>query len=129
MSGPGSPVDGGGIAVSIVGAADSSYKSRIPNTATHVTVTANTNDTNDWIVLPTGIATGHTVTGYSVVAHEIRTEASSNVKINDVDADGTNEAAITATWNWEARYMGSTGWVLKAWTKLAAPTTAIVPDA
>ena len=122
---PGGYVDTG--PHSLVGAADSSTKSRIPAWATFITVTANTNDTNDWIVLPTDIKTGHTVSGYSVVAHEIRTEASSNVKINDVDGDGTQEAAITATWNWEARYMGSTGWVLKAWTKLAAPTTAIVP--
>ena len=67
------------------------------------------------------------MTGYSVVAHEIRTEASSNIKINDVDSDGSQEAAITATWNWRATYMGSTGWVLYAWTKLAATTTAIIP--
>lgn len=114
--------------VTLVGAADSSAKSRIPTFARHVTVASNTNDTNDWIVLPVGVVAGHTVTGYSAVAHEIRTEASSNIKINDVDSDGSQEAAITATWNWEARYMGSTGWVLKAWTKLAAPTSAIVPD-
>lgn len=112
----------------LTGAADNSAKSRVPVTARHVRVQSNTNDTNDWIVLPTGVLEGHTISGYSVVAHEIRTEASSNIKINDVDADGSAEAAITATWNWEACYMGSTGWVLKAWTKLAAPTTAIIPD-
>lgn len=123
---PGEIIDGG--AVTIVGAADNSYKSRIPLGASFVTVSANTNDTNDWIILPSGVKAGHTIHGYSVVAHEIRTEASSNVKINDVDSDGTQEAAITATWNWRAIYMGSTGWVLYAWTKLAAPTTAIIPD-
>lgn len=126
--GPGDPVGGVSEAVVIVGAADNSAKSRIPATATHVRVQSNTNDTNDWIVLPTGVREGYTVTGYSVVAHEIRTEASSNVKINDVDSDGSQEAAITATWNWRARYMGSTGWVLQAWTKLGAATSAIVPD-
>lgn len=126
--GPGDPVGGVAETVVLVGAADSSAKSRIPATARHVRVQSNTNDTNDWIVLPTGVPEGHTVSGYSVVAHEIRTEASSNVKINDVDSDGSQEAAITATWNWEARYMGSTGWVLKAWTKLAAAATAIIPD-
>lgn len=113
---------------SIVGAADNSFKSRIPAWATHVTVTANTNDTNDWIVLPTGVPVGHVVTGYSAVAHEIRTEASSDIKINDVDGDGSQEAAITATWNWRATYLGSTGWVLLAWTKLGAAASAIVPD-
>lgn len=126
MPGPGGFIEC--VPVTIVGAADSSAKSRVPMSATFVTVSANTNDTNDWIVLPTGVSVGHTICGYSAVAHEIRTEASSNIKINDVDADGSQEAAITATWNWEARYMGSTGWVLKAWTKLAAPTTAIIPD-
>lgn len=126
--GPGSFVGGVAEQVVLVGAADSSAKSRIPSTAKHVRVQSNTNDTNDWIVLPTGIPEGHTITGYSVVAHEIRTEASSNIKINDVDADGSQEAAITATWNWRATYMGSTGWVLYAWTKLAAPSTAIIPD-
>lgn len=126
--GPGDPVGGVSDAVVIVGAADSSAKSRIPVTARHVRVQSNTNDTNDWIVLPTGVPEGHTITGYSVVAHEIRTEASSNVKINDVDSDATQEAAITATWNWECRYLGSTGWVLKVWTKLGAVATPVVPD-
>ena len=128
MDGPGAFVGGVSESVTIVGAADSPAKSRIPASASHVTVSANTNDTNAWVILPSGVKTGHMIRGYSAVAHEIRTEASSHVKINDVDADGTAEAAITATWNWQAIYMGSTGWVLYAWTKLAAPTTAIIPD-
>lgn len=127
-SGPGDLVDGGSESFTLVGAADSSAKSVVPISARHVIVASNTNDTDDWIVLPDGVVAGHTVNGYSVVAHEIRTVAASGVKINDVDSDGTQEAAITATWNWQAIYMGSTGWVLKAWTKLAAPTTAIIPD-
>jgi len=128
MTSPGAFVDGANTAVILTAAADGGRTSRVPAFARHVTVAAYATDANDWIILPTGVSVGHTVSGYSAVGHEIRTEASSNVKINDVDADGTQEAAITATWNWEARYMGSTGWVLKAWTKLAAPTTAIVPD-
>jgi len=126
--GPGDPVGGVSRSVVLVGAADSSAKSRVPSTARHVRVESNTNDTNDWIVLPVGVVEGHTITGYSVVAHEIRTEASSGVKINDVDSDGTQEAAITATWNWTARYMGSTGWVLTTATKLGAAGAALVPD-
>lgn len=126
--GPGARVGGVAAEVVLVGAADNSAKSRIPVSARHVRVQSNTNDTNDWIVLPTGVSEGHTITGYSVVAHEIRTEASSNIKINDVDSDGTNEAAITATWNWTARYLGSTGWVLTTMTKLGAAGAALVPD-
>lgn len=128
IEGPGEFVDGINGAAIVVAAADSSAKSRIPLSACFVQVSAVTTDANDWIVLPTGVLPGHTIVGYSAVGHEIRTEASSNIKINDVDADGSAEAAITATWNWRAIYMGSTGWVLYAWTKLAAPTTAIIPD-
>lgn len=125
--GPGGNVDKG--SASIVGAADSSFKSRVPAWASMVYVTANTNDTNDWIVLPTGVPNGHMVMGWSTVAHEIRTEASSNVKINNVDSDGTQEAAIPATTLWSAVYINSTiGWILRAWDELAAPITAIVPD-
>lgn len=127
MAGPGDSLSDGAYVI-LKAAADNSRQSRVPNYAKHVEVTARVTDANDWIILPTGIPIGYTLTGYSAVAHEIRTEPSSNIKINDVDSDGSQEAAITATWNWEAIYLGSTGWVLKAWTKLAAPTTAIIPD-
>ena len=129
IEGPGEAVDGflGGAVV--VGAADSSVKSRIPSGACYVQVPANTNDTDDWVVLPTGVMPGHTITGWSVPAHELRTEASSGIKINNVDSDGTQEAAIPATTLWTAVYVNSTiGWVLRAWTELGAPITAIVPD-
>jgi hypothetical protein len=129
MDGPGAFVGGVSESVTIVGAADSSAKSRVPVSASHVTVSANTNDTNDWIVLPTGVRSGHSITGWSVVAHEIRTEASSAIEINSEDCDGTKEAAIPATTLWRATYINSTiGWILNAWDELAAPITAIVPD-
>lgn len=128
MSRPGDAVEGSGTAT-IVAAADSSYKSRVPISASFVQVTAVTNDANDWIVLPTGVGVGHRVRGWSVVAHEIRTQASSNIKINDVDSDGSQEAAIPATTLWEATYVSvAQGWVLVAWSELAAAVTAIVPD-
>jgi len=127
MSGPGDYI--GGESVSIVGAADGSYKSRIPLSAGFVTVTANTNNTDDWIILPTGVKPGHTIHGWSVPAHEMRTESGSNILINNVDSDGTQEAAIPATTLWTAVYVSATaGWVLRAWTELGAPTTAIIPD-
>lgn len=126
--GPGSTIDEGGTA-SIVGAADSSYKSRVPLGAGYVQVTANTNDTNDWIVLPTGVQPGYKICGWSVVAHEMRTEAASAIEINSEDCDGTKEAAIPATTYWEVTYINSTiGWILRAWDELAAPVTAIIPD-
>jgi hypothetical protein len=127
MNGPGATVESG--AVSIVGAADSSYKSRIPLSATFVTVTANTNDTNDWVVLPTGVTAGHVVRGWSVPAHEMRTFAGSNLKINNVDGDGTQEAVIPATTLWKATYINATvGWILELTSELGAVVTAVVPD-
>lgn len=127
MSGPGDYI--GGESVSIVGAADSSYKSRIPLSASFVTVSANTNDTDDWIVLPTGVTPGHTIRGWSVVAHEMRTEAASAVEINSEDCDGTKEAAIPATTLWTVTYVSAAiGWVLTAADELGAVITAIVPD-
>lgn len=125
--GPGDFVDG--TAATVVAAADSGRASRIPLNAAFVTVSAVTTDANDWAVLPTGVTPGHTITGWSVAAHELRTEASSNIKINNVDSDGTQEAAIPATTLWQAVYINSTiGWILRAWDELAAPITAIIPD-
>lgn len=127
MPNPGSFVES--VAASIVAAADSSAKSRVPMNATFVSVTAVTNDANDWIVLPTGVSTGHTIMGWTTAAHEIRTEASSNIKINNIDSDGTQEAAIPATTLWRVIYINSTiGWILNAWDEVAAPITAIIPD-
>lgn len=127
MSSPGSAVDAG--AVTIVAAADSSYKSRVPINASFVTVSGVTNDANDWIVLPTGVMPGHTIRGWSVAAHEMRTEAASAIEINSEDCDSTKEAAIPATTLWEVTYISSTiGWILTAADELGAVITAIVPD-
>lgn len=124
MSGPGGYVDSNEAV--IVSAADSSNKSRIPISASFVTVADDTNDADDWIVLPTGVKNGHKIRGWSVVAHEIRAEASSNVKINDVDGDGTQETAVAATTLWEATYVNSTqGWIIVAWTELGAALTLV----
>lgn len=128
MDEPGESVGGG--SASIVGAADSSYKSRIPIGAKWVKVTANTNNTDDWIVLPTGIPEGHEIKGWSAVAHEMRTEASSNIKINNVDSDGSQEAAVPSGGRlWTLTYIDATvGWILTIETHLGARVSAIVPD-
>jgi len=118
-----------GAETSIVGAADSSHNSRVPAWASFVQVTANTNDTDDWIVLPTGVKPGHVVRGWSVPAHEMRTEAASGILINGVDSDGTQEAAIPATSLWRATYVNATiGWILEVTSELGAVVTAVVPD-
>lgn len=110
----------------VVAAADSSAKSIVPDAAGFVYVTAYTTDANDWIVLPP-LKVGRIIRGYSAVGHEIRTPASSNEKINDVDSDGSQEAAITATWSWLAEGTPN-GWVLTTKTKLGVAGLALVPD-
>jgi len=127
MSNPGSYVSPG--SASIVGAADGSYKSRVPLSAEFVTVSANTNDANDWVILPEGAKPGHRVHGWSVPAHEMRTEAGSDVKINNIDSDSSQEAAIPATSLWTATFISAAvGWVLEVTTELGATATAVVPD-
>jgi hypothetical protein len=101
--------------------------STIASGVRRVVVAAVTSDANDWLVLPAGTAGAH-VRGWSVVAHEIRTPATSNATINGQDGDGTKEAAIPATTLWEADCVATDTWVLRAWDELGAPITAIVPD-
>lgn len=127
MSGPGGHVDGE-YAV-ITANDDDGYASRVPFAARFVTVAGVTNDGDDWIVLPTGVKPGHTISGWSVAAHEIRTEAESDIEINSENCDGTKEAAIPATTLWTVTYINDTiGWILTAADELGAVVTAIVPD-
>lgn len=58
---------------------------------------------------------------------EVRTVASSGTTINDVDSDGTNEAAIPATHYFEVMKVTSTGYLLTSWTSGGAGAT-VTPD-
>lgn len=96
-------------------------------TARHVTITAAS--ANDIATLPAAVV-GKEITGFvGTNGCELRTPASSNVKINDVDSDGTNEAAIPADTNFRLLCVATDKWILTAVTKLGAVVTAIVPDA
>lgn len=98
----------------------------------NVAVGAVVNDANDWITLPAiaSVPIGHTI----VIAcnagtnFELRTPASSNTKINDVDSDGTQEYLCTDTDVVVVRKATATGWVAQSLTKLGAVRTAVVPD-
>lgn len=100
----------------------------IPNGVERVVVSAYTNDANDWVVLPSAPVLMQSIRGWTVAAHELRTPASSNTKINGQDGDGTKEAAIPATTLWKATYVGSDGWILEIISELGAVVTAVVPD-
>ena len=92
-----------------------------------VTITSANADHIATLPAPTA---GHAIWGWvGANGCELRTVASSNVKINDVDSDGTNEAAIPATTLFMVRAVSATEYILFAWTELGATIAAIVPDA
>lgn len=98
-----------------------------------VAVGANVNDVNDWVTLPSlaSVPVGHCITiAANAAGCEVRTPASSNEKINNVDSDGSQEY-ILAAGNVVHRFTkisDSVGWMGQGFTKLGAVVTAVVPD-
>lgn len=112
--------------------ASASVSNFIPPSQKVAVVTGVTTDANDFIILPdiAGVQIGHTIT---IIANagsnfELRTPASSNTKINDVDSDGTQEYLVTDTDTVLVTKRTSTGWTAQSITKLGAVRTAVVPD-
>lgn len=113
-------------------AATATAGNAIPVGYSSVAVGAVTNDANDWITLP---AIASVPIGFTIVIacnaggnFELRTPASSNTKINDVDSDGTQEYLCTDTDVVVVRKATTTGWVAQSLTKLGAVRTAVIPD-
>lgn len=83
---------------------------------------------NNIATLPVGYV-GQVIRGYiGATGCELRTIAGSDATINDVNSDGTNEAAIPATTKIMLTCTGTDEWILEATTELGAVVTAIVPD-
>lgn len=105
----------------------------IPAGVSRVSVGANVNDTNDYIVLPalSSVPNGFEITVISNAAgHEVRTPAASAEEINSEDCDGTKEYAI-ASGNQIHRFTkidGTIGWMGQGFTAIGAVVTAVVPD-
>lgn len=59
---------------------------------------------------------------------ELRTPASSNATINNVDSDGTQEALLTHSRFYKVTQHLDNGWLLEGLTALGAVATAVVPD-
>lgn len=111
----------------ITATADGLTTGLISATARHVSITSA--NAAHVVVLPPAVV-GKVITGYvGANGCELQTLASSNVKINDVDCDGANEAAIPATTLFKATCVASDAWILEAVDELGAVITAIVPDA
>lgn len=105
----------------------------VPPKAKTVVVRAVTNDANDWIRLPSlaDVANGHEILIMCSAGgnFELRTPASSTEKINNVNADGTNEYLCTDTDIVRVMKVNNTvGWVAQSLTNLGAVRTAVIPD-
>jgi hypothetical protein len=105
----------------------------VPPTVRSVTVGANVNGVNDFIVLPAlaDVPNGHEITVISNAAgHEVRTPAGSDEEINSENADGTNEYAIAAGNQIHVfRKINNTiGWMGQGFTAIGAVVTAVVPN-
>ena len=95
-------------------------------TARHVTVTSD--DANKIVTLPAAVAGKVIMLYVGATGCEIRTPAASNVKINNVDSDGTNELAIPATSLVRFVCVGASDWIATAVDELGAAIAALVPD-
>lgn len=105
----------------------------IPPTAKSVYVDSVESDANDWITLPalSEVPNGHEILIIAQASSnfELRTPASSNAKINNVDSDGTQEYLVTDTDIVRVVKVDNTvGWIAQSITNLGAVRTAVVPD-
>lgn len=114
-------------AEAVTATADGLTTGLVSTTARHITVTSASAD--NIVTLPAA-SVGKEITGYvGANGCELRTPAASGVKINDVDSDGTNEAAIPATTYFRLKCVAADLWILEGVTELGADIAAIVPDA
>lgn len=100
----------------------------IPAGSSHVTATAGA-DANAIVTLPAPVIGTKIMMFIGATGCEVRTVAASNQTINNVDSDGTNEAAIPANTLCKFTCVSATAWLLQALNNLGAVVTAIVPDA
>lgn len=105
----------------------------IPAEVRVVQLGANTNNADDFTVLPSlaSVPVGHQITILAGTAanSELRTPASSGEEINSEDCDGTKEALLTAGNVYTCtKLTGTVGWCLVGHTAIGAFQTAVVPD-
>lgn len=105
----------------------------IPPLAKSVVVTGDTNDANDFIVLPSlaSCPNGHEITILCSAGgnFELRTPAASAEEINSEDCDGTKEYLCTDTEVLKVVKINDTiGWMAHAYSAIGAVVTAVVPD-
>lgn len=103
----------------------------LPTTST-VSLGANVNGVNDFIVLPAlaNVPAGHTITVIGgAAACEIRTPADSDEEINSENCDGTKEYQMAAGQVHRFTKIDDTvGWMGQGFTAIGAVATAVVPE-
>lgn len=115
-------------ATAVVATSDGLTTGLIPANASVVTTTVDT-DANDIITLPASIV-GMQIRIYTdATGCEMRTTAASNITINNVDSDGTNELALAGSSSFVAECVSATAWIVRGWDNLGADLAALVPDA
>ena len=118
-----------GATASVTATTDGLTTGLIPDFVDVVDVTSD--DANKIITLPEAVVGKQIIINVAgATGCELRTPATSNVKINDVDSDGSQEAALPADQHYLVRAVSTTEWILVAFSKLGVvnPTAAIVPD-
>jgi len=96
---------------------------------TYVTITSA--GANNIATLPSAVAAliGTSIRGYiGDTGCELRTPDASGATINNLDSDGSAEAAIPAETMFEVTCVAVDTWKLRAWSRLGAVLTAIIPD-
>lgn len=113
-------------AISITATSDGLTTGLIPKGAGFISVSSS--NANHIITLPDGDIRQQ-IWGYiGNTGCEMRTPSGSNASINDLDADGSNEAAIPATTLFLATCTADDTWVLLAWDELGDDIAGIHPD-
>ncbi len=117
--------------VELKAAAVNSSVNTVPDGVKSVKVVGVVNDANDWVTLP---SLARQEDGHEVVINcaagadfELRTPASSNEKINNVDSDATQEYLCTDT-DLVRCVKKASGWICMSITNLGAVRTAVIPD-
>lgn len=105
----------------------------IPPTAKVAYVKAVTTNSSDWIQLPSlaDVPNGHEILVIAQAASNfgLRTPATSNEKINNIDSDGSQTYLVTDTDIVRVHKVNNTaGWVAQSLTNLGAVRTAVIPS-
>lgn len=105
----------------------------IPASERLVSVAANTNNANDFVVLPplADVPNGATITIIGNTAgFELRTPSESDEEINSENCDGTKEYAVAANKPIirATKIDDTIGWMAHGFTAIGAVIAAVVPD-